>query len=55
MTTWMPVTSRVPEDEREDFIEDFAAGFLESFPPDAENNIHVGVVRFELEAVKPGP
>jgi trans-aconitate methyltransferase len=52
-TTWMPITSMVPEAKREDFVQDFTASYMESFPPDSEGNIHVRMVRLEVEAAKP--
>ncbi len=52
-TTWMPITGKVPEPRREDFIRDFVAAYLESFPPDHEGKIHVRMARLEVEAAKP--
>ncbi len=51
-TTWMPLTSRVPEAKREDYISDLIEAYLQDFPPDAEGNVHVQMVRLEVEATK---
>jgi trans-aconitate methyltransferase len=51
--TWMPITSKVPEAKREDFIRDLATAYVTSFPPDAEGNVHVRMVRLEVEATRP--
>lgn len=52
-TTWMPISSRVPEPKREEFIRGFATAYAESFPADAQDNVHVQMVRLEVEARKP--
>lgn len=52
-TTWMPITSRVPEAEREDFVRDFVAAYIERFPADTEGKVRVQMVRLEVEAKKP--
>lgn len=51
-TTWLRYTERVPEDRREDFIAECVRNYIEAFPPDAEGNVHVKMVRLEVEAVK---
>jgi len=51
-TTWMPITGNVPEEKREDFIRDFVAAYLAGFPPDRAGNVHVRMVRLEVEATK---
>lgn len=52
-TTWMPIINRVPEPGREDFIRDLCTAYLQDFPPDADGNVHVRMVRLEVEARKP--
>jgi len=51
-TTWLPYTERVPEAKREQFIELIATKYLEIKPLDAEGNVHVPMVRLEVEAEK---
>jgi trans-aconitate 2-methyltransferase len=51
-TTWLPYTERVPEGEREQFIELIATKYLEKKPPDADGRVHVPMVRLEVEAEK---
>jgi trans-aconitate 2-methyltransferase len=52
-TTWHPYTSRVPEPEREEFIRAIVTGYLDRFPPDSRNRIHVRMIRLEVAAEKP--
>ena len=49
-TTWLPYTSRVPEERRQAFIADLAAHYQERHPPDSAGAITVGLVRLEVEA-----
>ena len=42
----------VPLNPREEFIAAVAARYLAKHPPDAEGNVHVRMVRLEIEAVK---
>lgn len=51
-TTWLPYTERVPEDQRERFINLIAAKYLEIKPLDANGHVHVSMVRLEVEAEK---
>lgn len=51
-TTWLPYTERVPENQREQFIELIAAKYLEIKPADAQGQVHVPMVRLEVEAEK---
>jgi trans-aconitate methyltransferase len=52
-TTWLPFTERVPESEREEMIQEVTKAHVKRFPPDARGNIHVKMVRLEVEALKP--
>lgn len=51
-TTWLPYTQRIPENQRETFIEDLACNYVDKYPPDKEGVIHVPMVRLEVEAIK---
>jgi trans-aconitate methyltransferase len=50
--TWLPYTHRVPEDVREGFIAAVTARYLAKHPPDAHGQVHVRMVRLEIDAVK---
>jgi len=52
-TAWLPFTERVPESEREAMIEEMVTEYLARHPVDAAGNVHVRMVRLEVEAVKP--
>ena len=54
-TTWLPYTQRVPEDKRDTFINQLADLYLDQHPADAfgQGLVHVGMVRLEVECVKP--
>lgn len=49
-TTWLPYVQRVPEDLREEFIAAVTARYIAKHPPDAENKVHVRMVRLEIDA-----
>jgi len=51
-TTWLPFVQRVPENLREDFIAAVTRRYLAKHPPDAQGNIHVRMVRLEIDAEK---
>ena len=51
-TTWLPYTQRVPEALRDEFVAAVAARYIARHPPDAENKIHVRMVRLEIDAVR---
>jgi trans-aconitate methyltransferase len=51
-TTWIPFVQRVPEAMREEFISAVTARYLTSHPPDQSGQVHVRMVRLEIEAVK---
>jgi trans-aconitate 2-methyltransferase len=50
-TVWMPYTQRIPQDMREDFIEELAENYINKYPADENGLIHVDMVRLEVEAV----
>ena len=51
-TTWIPYVQRVPESMREEFIAAVTRRYVAKHPPDAENKVHVRMVRLEIDAVK---
>jgi trans-aconitate 2-methyltransferase len=51
-TTWIPYVQCVPEETRERFIAAVTQRYIAKHPPDAENKIHVKMVRLEIDAVK---
>lgn len=51
-TTWLPFVQRVPETLREEFIAAVTQRYLAKHTSDAEGNVHVRMVRLEIEAVK---
>ncbi|MFZ3149395.1 MAG: methyltransferase domain-containing protein [Methanothrix sp.] len=51
-TTWLPYIERVPEDLRMDFICEVVDRYIRVHPLDDEGNVHVGMVRLEVEAEK---
>lgn len=52
-TTWLPCTSRLPEELRERFIMAVVDAYLEMWPMDDHGAVHVRMVRLEVEAEKP--
>jgi len=51
-TTGLPYTQRVPQQWREDFIDELVACYLRLYPRTAAGTIQVQVVRLEVEARK---
>ena len=51
-TTWLPYIQRVPEDLREEFIAGITERYVARHPPDADNRVHVRMVRLEIDAVR---
>ena len=51
-TTWLPFTQQVPGAQREQFIDELAAGYLERCPADDDGVVKVAMVRLEVEAVR---
>ncbi len=49
-TTWLPYVQRVPEPAREEFIAAVTRRYLAKHPPDVQGNVHVRMVRLEIEA-----
>ena len=51
-TTWIPYAQRVPENQREEFIASATERYLAKFPPDKSGQVHVRMVRLEIDAIK---
>jgi trans-aconitate methyltransferase len=51
-STWIPYVQRVPENLREEFIEAVTQRYAARQPPDADGQLHVRMVRLEIDAVK---
>jgi len=51
-TTWLPYVQCVPEAMREEFIAAVVHRYVAKHPPDADNKVHVKMVRLEIDAVK---
>ncbi len=51
-TTWLPYTQRVPKNLREEFIAAVVERYAAKHPPDAGGQVHVKMVRLEINAVK---
>ena len=51
-TTWLPYTERVPEEERERFIDIVSKKYIERYSANSKGIINVQMVRLEVEAVK---
>jgi trans-aconitate methyltransferase len=49
-TTWLPYTERLPAHLRERFVKEVAARYLERYPPDEKGQVHVQMMRLEVEA-----
>lgn len=51
-TTWLPYTERIPEDLRQEFIDDMVNRYIDKYPPDSRGFIHVQLIRLDVEAEK---
>ncbi len=51
-TTWIPYVQRVPENLREEFIAAVTQRYVAKHPPDSGGNVHVKMVRLEIDATK---
>lgn len=49
-STWHPFTQRVPENLKEEFIDELTTHFIKLHPLDNEGYVHVRMVRLEIEA-----
>jgi trans-aconitate 2-methyltransferase len=52
-TTWLPFTEKLPADLKGKFVDEVVQTYLQKHPVDAEGNVHVGMIRLEVEAQKP--
>jgi trans-aconitate 2-methyltransferase len=51
-STWLPYTEMIPEDLQDDFISKVVDRYIQSHPLDDEGNVHIRMVRLEVEAEK---
>ena len=51
-TTWLPYTERVPEEERESFIDIVSKKYIEKYSANSKDIINVQMMRLEVEAFK---
>lgn len=51
-TTWLPYTTRVPQVQRDEFIEEVANNYLTKIPLNDDGKCHVSMVMIEVEAQK---
>jgi trans-aconitate methyltransferase len=51
-TTWLPYTQRVPEPLRDEFVSAVTDRYVARHPADGQGQIHVSMVRLEIDAVK---
>ena len=49
-STWHPYTQQVPQELKEDFINELVTLFVNSNPPDDKGYLHVRMIRLEIEA-----
>jgi len=52
-TTWLPYLKTIPKERRTIFIREFAERYLKLFPADNKGLIRVGMIRLEVELLKP--
>lgn len=51
-TTWLPYTSRLPEDLAPVFLSDALQTYLKKYPTDPDGSIRVPMIRLEVEAIR---
>jgi len=52
-TTWLPYLERVAPERRGALVAAVVSRYVERHPPDPEGNLHVDMVRLEVELVRP--
>jgi len=52
-TTWMPYVQRVPAELQQAFLDEAVADYVKTHPADAQRNVHLNMMRLEVEAVRP--
>lgn len=50
-TTWLPYLDRVPEHLKQEFVSTIVETYIGKYPLDEHGNIHVGMVRLDVEAI----
>jgi trans-aconitate 2-methyltransferase len=51
-TTWLPYTQRLPAELKDEYVAEIVNRYVETHPLDDAGNVHVGMVRLEVEATK---
>ena len=51
-TTWLPYTQQLPVEIKHEFIAEIVNRYVKTHPLDNAGNVHVGMVRLEVEATK---
>lgn len=51
-TSWLPYTERIPENLRQEFIDDMVNRYVDKYPPDSRGFIHIRLIRLDVEAEK---
>ena len=51
-STWLPYIERIPDRLQHDFIREIAEDYVSNHPLDSDGNVHVKMVRLEVEAEK---
>ncbi len=51
-STWHPYIQRVPQELKEDFINELVTLFVKNYPPDDKGYVHVQMKRLEIEAYR---
>jgi trans-aconitate methyltransferase len=51
-TTWLPFTERMPPEFRDNFIGEIADRYIQAFPVDKDELVHIKMMRLEVQATK---
>jgi trans-aconitate 2-methyltransferase len=51
-TTWLPYSHRVPPDQRNRFLQEVEAAYIDKDPVLEDGSVHVQMVRLEVESIK---
>ena len=52
-TTWLPFTDKLPEELKAKFVSEIVDRYLKEHTADADNVVHIGMIRIEIHAHKP--
>jgi trans-aconitate methyltransferase len=52
-TTWLPYLERVPEERRAALVAAVVSRYIARCPPDEDGAVRVGMVRLEVELIRP--